>query len=348
VQIGLLKASLLLALASILSASAQAGWTVYDLHPPGASSSVANGVYNGVVVGGRDVSITNRIVTSGRAIVWQNGMRYDITPPDANAAYLAGTNGSLHVGQVNRPSGVVGARWLGTSPQYAAMTYAGMSYAGTRGVDSTGTRYVGFGYAGSAGHAYLWGSTKGFITQDLCPAGYNGAAANSIWSTTQVGSANAGAYVHAARWSGTSSSFVDIHPGGNDNSDARGVFGSTAVGVVWPYGQSNTGRQAFMWNLASGWGFYMHPEGYHYSTMNGAGWNAAAGMASLGYDEHAFYWDLSTWGMTDLHYWLDPGVYWQSEATSVYRNGSHVEVVGNAYLYNGTSHAMLWVYDPWS
>ena len=348
--------SLLTIGAALLAPIALADWSFVDLHPPGATTSTARGVYNGVVVGDRDASITKKRITAGRALVWMGGWTYDVTPPTATAAYLTGTNGYQHVGQIYVSNGTpqhFAARWGGTSSAYTSMHVPGMTYTRANGISALGGRYVGEGEGSGLNHAFLWGLTRGNGAVDMNPAGWYGASANAVYGNTQVGWALTGSFLaHACCWSNTASSFQDLHWHGSfDESQTTSVCGSTAVGHAYTYSHMNTTNTALIWNLATGISTILHPWGYSTSAVYGVANGAAVGKANLDWWlDRAFYWDLNTGATTDLQSVLDylaPGVYEQSIALAVYTNGSHVEIAGYGVTsYYLRPHAILWTYDP--
>ncbi|GAB5558525.1 MAG: hypothetical protein SynsKO_01720 [Synoicihabitans sp.] len=171
----------------------------------------------------------------------------------------------------------------------------------------------------------------------LHPDGYTSSRVNAGANGQQVGYAvTTSGVTHAARWTGTKASFVDLHPGSPSaysfcnaisDTDQAGVFVSSSLF------QSN----AYLWSGSANSAQNLHPAGYASSSINSVS-NAIQGgsVSTGGSDIQAGYWSGTAASFTLLH----PG--------GIYVNGSEVTAVagskqaGYGKLSSGSRQALLW------
>lgn len=137
---------------------------------------------------------------------------------------------------------------------------------------------------------------------------------------------------HAAMWSGTAASVVDLHPAGP--TEVSRAFSGAGLQQV---GRSQMGNfsEAFLWSGTAGSAVNLNPVGATYSEAVAIDGNQIGGNASIpGQSSGAGFWDLNTLIWTSLQ---PPGQFGGTTCFDV--QGGHQ--VG-AYNSNGILHAVLW------
>ena len=150
----------------------------------------------------------------------------------------------------------------------------------------------------------------------------------------QVGYASPSYYSqpHAALWSGSASSFVDLHPTGWDQSYAYGVAGGQQVRYAVPYGGND---RAALWSGSASSFVDLHPFAWYQSRAYGVAGGQQVGYAvPYGGNDRAALWSGSASSFVDLH----PSGWYQSYAYGV-AGGLQV---GTVYDYSNNRHAALW------
>jgi hypothetical protein len=198
------------------------------------------------------------------------------------------------------------------------------------------------------GHAVLL-TGNALSSVDLNPAGYITSTASSTdgvqqcgWAYSSLGGGN-----HSMVWSGSASSYVDLHALFTWTY-CTGVQGGQQVG----YGERPVYtvfyQHAMLWNGSAGTAVDLQPAtGYPYSKAMGVAYGQQVGYTStsaypggdtIGYQpgSHAMMWTGSAASAVDLH----PAGYDGSQALAT--NG--VQQGGWGYIVLGTTHqhAMLW------
>lgn len=201
----------------------------------------------------------------------------------------------------------------------------------------SGGQVVGWGTvqtpAGNRDHAVMWGSDGVVVDLDPLqvenPQYIYGSQARATSGAQQVG------YVccfpgasHAALWSGSAASFVDLHPAGFYDSYAYGVSGGQQVG----WGSSVTANypHALLWNGSAASVVDLNPNGFTQSYGYGISGGEQVGQA----DCHAVLWKGSAASVVDLH---PKSGFDCSEARGT--NGAQQVGVGVA---GGHNHALVW------
>ncbi|MEX2218956.1 MAG: hypothetical protein WD749_09370 [Phycisphaerales bacterium] len=227
--------------------------------------------------------------------------------------------------------------------------------------------------------ATLW--TTGGIVSLHPPAATIGSLAYAMAGNQQVGDAIVAVSVsHAALWTGSSGSFVDLHPAGATDSRARATDGTFQGGwtlggganraALWagtaashvslhpagglssrifgmaPGEQVGVARffgsndHAALWRGSAASYLDMNPPGAGLSTLNATCGVAQVGYANLGGVNGAGVWFGTPESFLSLHQFLPHG-YFQSVATSVVVEGGTLYVGGYATTPSG-DEAFLW------
>jgi len=238
------------------------------------------------------------------------------------------------------------------------------------GVADVGRAMI-YGYEFPTFHAAIWsGNANSFV--DLHPGGYTnleflGAEPPSpypaeelhpgwpTWSLVQATAGNQQAGLvfygspldafeevkhHAAIWSGTADSFVDIHPGGYLGSWAWATSGSKQAGVVYTDFLLQEPRAA-LWSGSAASFVDLHPAGASASAALGISGNQQAGWmygGRLSTGTHAALWSGTADSFVDLH----PSGATSSEAWSISGTQQAGEVGFGSLLGGMTVHAALW------
>ena len=281
--------------------------------------------------------------------------------PDQQAgsadAYAAVWNGPLHTLVTLNPAGFDSAEVLSVA-----------------GGQQAGYVYSSFLWAS---HAAIWSDSSSSF-RDLNPSWSSASMAFSTSGTQQAGYATGPGYaVHAGIWSGTASSFVDLHPGGNAvSSEAYAIAGNQQAGMVnfngyahaaiWagtaasfrdlnPPGAlsseiwATTGTQqagdadnhAGIWFGTAQSFVDLHPAGASFSEALATSGTAQAGYANIASYRHAILWFGAADNFIDLQPTLGAN-YRESEARSIWTDGTTYLVGGDATDWSGYMHPMLW------
>jgi hypothetical protein len=158
----------------------------------------------------------------------------------------------------------------------------------------------------------------------LHPTGSTFSLAYSVDNGQQVGIArDATGNNHAALWSGTAESLVDLGPG-----VARATSGGRQVG----YRYTATGASAYLWSDTAASRLDLTPAGRTWSEGYGVDGGWQCGFVSVSYYDHAGIWNGTAASWVDLH----PTGYVHSYATSM---SDGVQV---GYARSNYDHAGLW------
>ncbi|MFQ5491602.1 MAG: kelch repeat-containing protein [Phycisphaerae bacterium] len=228
-------------------------WSVVSIHPAWAQmSSYARGIGGGRIGG---EATTPTVLPDGRTfnlahpIVWDADtlVDTDVTPPGSVGGGINDVEGNLLVGWFWHTWDCWGGgqRWtcawksagFWTAPSMVfaeAVHSSGADYdyvSGTDGVHMAGTLV----YDGSGGShiakAYMWAATNNGNT--LHVSGATGSGAAAIDGDRQYGWYRPStSSTHAVNWTGTSASYVDLHPTGYATSMISGAGDGQAVGTA--------------------------------------------------------------------------------------------------------------------
>ncbi len=145
----------------------------------------------------------------------------------------------------------------------------------------------------------------------LHPAsGYSTTVAAATDGGSQVGFGNVPGHLHAALWTGSAASFVDLDPGGFYDTQAWGVGGGQQVG----FGRTNPApvtnyqyTRALLWSGTPGSVVNLHPAAYENSELRGTDGIRQVGEAEVFAATHnngvlhAMVWSGSADSYVDLH-----------------------------------------------
>ncbi len=165
----------------------------------------------------------------------------------------------------------------------------------------------------------------------LNPNGIPAAVAGTD-GTQQVGTLNPLANnPHAALWSGTAASAVDLNPAGYGLSCALGVGGNQQVGWGYPDGS----QHALLWTGTAGSAVDLQPNGFTGSVANGTNGHQQVGYGTVGTGQNALLWNGTAASAVNLN----PAGYTGSVA--LVTNGS--QQVGYGFApFSSQSHALFW------
>jgi hypothetical protein len=312
--------------------------TFIDLNPAGATKSLATGVDASGQAGSAYFNgIQHAAMWSGTPDSF-----VDLHPSGAlRSRALAG--GGLYQGGtatfVFPPANTVAALWAGDSSTYQDFD-PGLNNFGSAISAVTDTQQGGqFSLVvnGTVSvRPVLWSSSAG-IYVDLTPTGIGGGGiVYGIDATQQVG--NMGG--HAALWSGTPDSFVDLHPAVATYSAAYGVSGSLQVGTAHIAGVD---RPA-LWSGTSNSFTDLTPPGASGGFGHAASGAKQAGSVMINGSTHAALWSGSVASFMDLQAVLGSD-YTNSTANAVWTDGQTTYIAGLAYPVSSattTTHAILW------
>ncbi len=214
-----------------------------------------------------------------------------------------------------------------------------------------GSQQAGFGLvsasadASTGTHAIAW---AGSGPVDLNPNGFAGSAAYCTNGVQQGGSAMTKAsggkvktpsQSHAAMWSGSAASFVDLNPARVAESRIYGCDLNQQAGYIMPVSPGFT--HAAIWNGSAASVADLHPgDGFVSSLAFGTGGGQQVGygvtIPSAGGAGHALLWTGSTASMVDLH----PAGYTFSAAYAT--NGSQQVGEADDSQFPRHKHAVVW------
>lgn len=201
-------------------------WEVVNLHPSWSLSSSISAVADGVQLGAGSVEMPPHGAVS-RPVIWSGtpASAVDLTPSNSAGGALLAGDADVQVGWWWWPYNCQpytcyhrhGAMWNGTPESHDDVHQSGREYSvvsDTDGAthvgtvswdDESGNHYARAGLFPPPNHTY----------RSLHPADYSNSSANAIDGEHQFGSANTpfpGPRTHAAMWTGTAESFVDLDP----------------------------------------------------------------------------------------------------------------------------------------
>jgi hypothetical protein len=228
-----------------------------DVTPAGFSGAMINDSAGLQHVGG--VAVLGNY--PGHAWLWTDfGASIDLNPPGFTVSEALGVGGGQQVGYVDSGAfcpqcGLVMQRhavmWSGTADSMVQLHTKFASYTMATGTD--GVQQVGEGAVGIGFHALLWNG-PGSAVIDLNPGpAWKFSMACAVDDGHQVGSIAGTATSdapHAALWTSTAASWVDLNPSGYSQSNACSVHAGVQVGSGAPSAAPWT-RRALAWQGSS-------------------------------------------------------------------------------------------------
>jgi len=167
---------------------------------------------------------------------------------------------------------------------------------------------------------------------DLLPAGLSYGVARNPTDSQQMGyiATAVGGISHAAMWSGTAASFVDLHPSGATRSYGYSNFGSQQAGRV-DFGSS---YHAAIWSGSAASFVDLNPVGATDSFVQGTSGSQQAGGVIIAGVNRAAIWSGTAASFVDLH---------PAGAVSSVANGTTgSQQAGAAMFTAGIDHAGIW------
>ncbi|HPF39078.1 MAG TPA: hypothetical protein P5081_06455 [Phycisphaerae bacterium] len=320
-------------------------WKVTNLHPSWAlGSSYARGIANGRI-GGEAVTPTlmpdGRTLDLAHPVVWADSTSAgaDITPAGSVGGGIRHAAGDLFVGWFWHTYSCPGGGQTWTCAWQSAAYWTGENLAFTEALHSSGPEFDiavgtdGQHVVGSLTYEYSEGNYSSRATMwtppgsavSLHPAqGASNSGASAADGLYQYGSFNTplpGPTTRAARWAGSSASFVDIHPEGFNRSYVTGAGDGQAVGTA----VAGATNHAIMWVGGSAI-IDLTPAGQSASAIDAHG-----GLQIGAVGNHAAIWSGAADSYFDLNSTLPPEYSAASvDAIEVAADGT-IFVVGSAY-----------------
>jgi hypothetical protein len=230
--------------------------SVINLNPSGYVGSQAFGTDGTFEVG----SATPTQSVSGHAVMWSGSNAVtDLHPTGYTDSVAYGVGSGQQVGSVTNSDGSLNAAlWKGSAGAFVNL-HPATGFINTVADAVSGTEQVGYGYGYYIGHdalpptsALLWTGSAGSVV-DLSPDGYTRSAAFGTNGVLQLGFAvpeTPGAGGHAAVWSGTAASFVDLQAFLPANLDGSIAYSADSTGNIygWANDSSTNSFYAVEWS----------------------------------------------------------------------------------------------------
>lgn len=215
-------------------------WTVTSYHPVGADSSNAHGIDGDRLVGGvAHPDPTYGVLEHPTAWSVATGATTDLTPTGSVGGVVTDVADGVLVGwwwwPYSTPQGTGyhqhAARWYGDAGSHDDLQPSGWEFGSVSATD--GAQHVGtlrWDESSTNGDGAVWTEPSSWPTF-LTPPDAWGSSATAVSDGAQYGSVHLGfGVVHAARWTGSAASFVDLNPPGSSWSYVSGAGDGQAVG----------------------------------------------------------------------------------------------------------------------
>ena len=244
-----------------------------------------------------------------------------------------GVDGATVVGQSVWGGEYRAARWTG-APIVAHPLPSPPGFARALGVYGESTvGYTGF----YSSRAALW---AGGSVVDLNPKDALDSVANGAWDGVQVGSAFRGGSNHAAIWSGSAESFVDLHPLGAADSGLLAVDNSGQAGSI--YWTQPGEMHAALWHGTAESAVDLHPAGAYASSAQAIADGRQGGYVQ--FERDGTYYP-AVWSGTAESFvnFSAPGA--PTDAGVIYGMQGNL-LVGGARFLDGSGGATIWFGTP--
>ncbi len=337
-------------------------WTTIPLNPSGVVFSGA-----AAAMGTRQAGVARlgdpANYTGNRAVLW-NGISdnlVNLQPAGATYSLVSAMTETQQGGSVTFGAGAYqAALWSGTAESYVSL------HPPTAGVGEessvyamAGNQQAGFSKFGGVPNAVIWSgdaaSCVNLHPTIALPSTVDSSYVQATTGTVQGGyiviktpteNPNAPLYSrHAAKWSGSAASFVDLHPAGASDSYVYAAAGSVLAGHAVFSGDDH----AAIWS-GPGSGFTdLHPSEASSSRIQGASGSLQVGWIQVAGSWRAALWSGTVASLVDLHAFLPAGVYSHSIAQGVWTDGEATYVAGVVYRADTMAQeAYLWKSLPGS
>lgn len=312
------------AILPLVAISAHATWTVKAFKVEGATRAhithgnatqqVGFAILNGKQVGG---------IWTGTDASWVS-----LLPSGATGCHIKVITGGRQYGDTLVNNQDQAGYWTGTANSWVSLHPPGTFSSSVQDAQENLVLIQGTLAPGGLYGPILHDTSTG-TTVSLRPEGASGAIAVRMHNGKQVGTASghtAGFKSGAALWSGTSASYVSLHPEGFFSSLLSGIWGNQQVGSVFV----STGvKRAGLWTgTAASW-VDLHPAGYKDSQAHDV-WNGIQiGTAQKDRIQRAGLWRGTAASWVDLHA-LTPG-YSRTQASRIWSDGKKVFIGGHGW-----------------
>jgi hypothetical protein len=319
----------------IHAAPAAAQVQVIVLHPPASdwSQAVAG---HGAVQGGF-VRISNNTIP----VLWGGTSAYtSLLPSGASSGAVMGVGADSQVGYVGEVPTSRAAMWSGSAQSYVDLHPS--TYVWSRARAVWGAAQGGEVFDASRSRAALWSGTAASVTILDPGSGYDGSVVLTMSSQRQGGAAwvngSQGYFAHAALWSGSANSFVDMNP--------AGFLGSTIWAIAeTPQGGVQVGAAGNLWRDTAASFLNLNPDvqGSTGSGLLGTTGNAHVGLVNFdfAYTRAGLWLGDTPESFVDLHEYLPAG-YVSSRAEHIWEHNGDLWIAGSA-RQDGLEQAVLWV-----
>jgi hypothetical protein len=277
---------------------------------------------------------------TGTSASWVN-----LHPNGDSIAY--GVRNGQQVGDIPFGTGqTAAALWQGTPGSLVNLNPSGAGFSHAYATD--GASQVGqVSFAGGFSGATIWQGSPAAWTELT-----EGSVAYGVDNGQQVGRVDL-PQIHAALWTGSAASLVDLNPAGAGSSEAFGVHNGQQVGRA----QFVTSHASMWTGSAASW-VDLNPSvadhGRALAVFDGTQVGWVSGGDLLG--THASLWNGSAASWVNLSNFL-PDEYIhdstgavQAYATGVWKDGGLTYISGYAWNWDGTGavrdEAIMWVYNP--
>jgi hypothetical protein len=319
-----------------LTAAVQAQWTATVLHPAGGFTSSCDRVQDGVQVGEVDYG------SAPQAALWTGTVASytDLHPAGALYSRVYGIAGTRQVGYSYPGNVAHAALWTGSSSSYVDLNPNGSTES--TAFDIAGNTIAGQANVGTLMQACIWDAST-LAWTSLQPVGISSPPTWSVCRSCdawqQAGSAVRGGQSHAAVWSGSGGSFVDLHPAAVTSSAAYDVDTGQQVGRT----TTNFLDRAALWSGSAASWVDLQPAGTTRSTAYGVHLGEQVGYAQIGgVFNHAGLWHGTAASWEDLHSYL-PASFTASQAFGIWHDIYGTTYVVGAGNEGGHQKAVMWV-----
>jgi len=294
--------------------SISTNWSWTNLHPSIALSSYATAVDNGVQVG-HALFNTPEYNNIDHPWKWSGSAAsgVNLTPSGSQGGGVLDFEGDKLVGwwwwpyqcQVSGQWYTCYLRrgaWWNLDGTFHETSYSGFEYtlmSATDGVSIVGTGTTDDASGNVYNKAVIWQAPTHEWAQSIHPTDYRNSIASAVDGEFQYGTASLPfAVVHAARWSGSSTTFVDMHPAWASNSSIVDAADGQQVGVVNQWNNPH----AVLWSNTAESVVDLNPNTALSSTVSGC--EGGLQIGSVNYDDgtgsHPVIWAGSKDTFVDL------------------------------------------------
>lgn len=162
----------------------------------------------------------------------------------------------------------------------------------------------------------------------LHPSGFLTTQALATAGGRQAGSWSNGGFVHAALWSGTAASWVDLQPAGTSSSQVLAMGPAVQVGAV--------NQRAALWHGTAASYVDLNPIGTIASAVRGTNGVFHVGSVRVGIQDHACVWSGESTPPYDLQVLLPVNT------TGSYAMAISGTQIAGYFNFNSAAHAVVW------